>query len=221
MLVPGHTGDAGEGRGHLGEGHLLVGGTGNGSRGGSGVVDGGSTVGVLVHLLGETPGLHPAEVSLGEHLHTGRVDGPEVAPPVAGTPALDEAVVDGEVVAHGIPPGAGGGLVVRVAQQDVVVDVMQQHLAGGVGHHGAGDHLDVGCLRLACLAPAAIFSLLLHALSPLLLGGTPLRLGDSGTLGGWSSDGRDGWRPLEIAQDGGGRAAHAVEAAGGAQVAVG
>ena len=90
----------------------------------------GSSFGI-VHLLGETAGLDSAEVSLGEHLHTGRVDGPEEAPPTVGTPCLDEAVVDTQVVAHGVPPGAGGCLVVRVTLEDIGVDVGQDHFVGG------------------------------------------------------------------------------------------
>ena len=76
------------------------------------------------------------------------MDGPEEAPSGVGAASLHEALVDTQVVADSVPPGAGGSLVVRVLLEDVGVDVGEEQAVCGAGQQGQGDHLDVGSLRL-------------------------------------------------------------------------
>ena len=81
--------------------------------------------------LGPPPRLSPPEVALPEVVHTGGMDGPEVALAVSGTAILHEALIEREVVADGVLPRlvvhkaiigeVGGDVLVDIAQEDALL----------------------------------------------------------------------------------------------------
>lgn len=100
---------------------------------------------LLVHVLGQLEPLPPPEeAAVLEHVEGGGMQRPEGALPGAVRPPgdLDEAVVEGEVVAEGVLPALRVAAVVREAVGDEAVDLGErQHLLRGTpyGHGRQGD----------------------------------------------------------------------------------
>ena len=106
---------------------------------------------VLVLLLLQLEALGPPqEATVAEHVPALGVQGPVVAFPRAarGARHLDEAVVEGEVVADGVLPALLVLLEVGEAVHDEGVDLVERHHAGGGALDGHGDERDVGVGRL-------------------------------------------------------------------------
>ena len=109
-------------------------------------------------MLADLP-LRPTspEVAAREVVDVGGVHGPVVALAVGRAARLDEAVVEGEVVADGVSPAGAPGPEVRVVVEDPLVDVAENQLLVLGAEDGHGDEADVG---------VGGFGLLLHETGP-------------------------------------------------------
>ena len=92
----------------------------------------------------------PQEAAVAEHVPAPRVQRPVVpfAGAARGAGNLDEAVVEGEVVANGVLPALLVLLEVRKPSHDEGVDLVERHHAVGRALDGHGDEGDVGVGRL-------------------------------------------------------------------------
>ena len=92
----------------------------------------------------------PQEAAVAEHVPAPGVQRPVVpfAGAARGAGDLDEAVVEGEVVADGVLPALLVLLEVREAGHDEGVDLVERHHAVGRALDGHGDEGDVGVGRL-------------------------------------------------------------------------
>ena len=92
----------------------------------------------------------PQEAAVAEHVPAPGVQRPVVpfAGAARGAGDLDEAVVEGEVVADGVLPALLVLLEVREASHDEGVDLVERHHAVGRALDGHGDEGDVGVGRL-------------------------------------------------------------------------
>lgn len=92
----------------------------------------------------------PAERALLEHELTGRVDGPVVA--LAGPPEalgqLDEALVERQVVAHGVLPALVGAAEEGEARLQELIDLAERQALAGRALDGHDDERDVRVGRL-------------------------------------------------------------------------
>ena len=85
-----------------------------------------------------------SKVAAEKVLHVSRVDGPVVALAVLAAAGLDEAVVEGEVVAHAVAPALAPVLVVGEVLLDPPVNGAQVEAPLGGLQDGLGDERDVG-----------------------------------------------------------------------------
>ena len=93
----------------------------------------------------------PPEVALAEVVEIRRVDGPKVSLAVGAAAALDEAVVEREVVADAVPPAGPARPEVRVVVEDPLVDVAEHQLAIVDAEDRHRDQPDVTVARLRLL----------------------------------------------------------------------
>ena len=92
-----------------------------------------------------------SEVSLPEVVQVGRVDRPVVTLAVGAAAGLDEAVVQGEVVADAVPPAGASAPEVGIVVQNPLVDLAQDELLVVSAEDGHGDQTDVAMTRLRFL----------------------------------------------------------------------
>ena len=134
----------------------------------------------------------PPEVPLLEVLDAGGMNCPVVALAIGCPAGLDEAVVEGEVVADGVPPAWSAVSEVEVVVQDVLVDVCQHQLLLGAAQDRHADQADVGVLWLGLLWEG-------HPEQA----GVQLCHGEEGEVGGGAEAGREGQGGGLLVEEGG------------------